>query len=635
MCGMAGYVTAFEPKGFTPWQEAEKRLNTMGDAIAHRGPDGRGIWYDEACGVGMVHQRLSILDLSPAGAQPMKDVAERYVLAFNGEIYNHYELRAQLNDAGAAPSWRGHSDTETLLAVIAAWGLERALCAAVGMFAIALWDRERRVLSLARDRFGEKPLYYGWSGRQFFFASELKALETHPDFEGVINPDAVSAYLQSGYVPDPLCIFEGFAKLTPGTLLTLEEVIPSQMPIPQPYWIREKMLASSYIDPFTGTPQQAIDTLEEKLSGAIERQLESDVPLGAFLSGGIDSSAIVALMQANSDYKVATFSIGFEEEEFNEAPYAQAVADHLGTRHTTKIATGEDALDLVSRLPRLYDEPFGDSSAIPMYLVSELAAEHVTVALSGDAGDETFFGYSRYSRNHERWHSLSRFPKVLRHGAAWASAQSTKFVPANHVSLAQLREKLTSAGTYLRASDGWDLYGRSVCHWHHLYVPMNRPGEIRADQHLIEQAASRDILTYLPADILTKIDRAAMAHSLETRVPMLDPELQEFAARLPLCMKMRNGIAKWVLRELLYGYVPKRLLERPKKGFGVPLCSWLRNDLRIWANDLMQSKNLLDLGIAPDPILRRWKIFQRHGVGTADAFWVILMLLAWRAERIR
>lgn len=630
MCGLAGFLFAHSARRM-PQQESEQILRQMGAAIEHRGPDAQGVWTAPEDGIGLVHQRLSILDLTAAGGQPMVSASGRYVLVFNGEIYNHADLRARLQAGGHDGHWNGHSDTETLLAAISLWGLEEALCQAAGMFALALWDKAEKRLFLARDRFGEKPLYYGWQGKAFLFASELKALAPMPEFAPEIDPESVTGFMHYGYVPDPLCIWKGMAKLLPGTWVELSPDTPGQMPEPQQYWSFDQIAAQGRRAPFTGTAQEAADALEQHLRDAIAGQLIADVPVGAFLSGGIDSSVVVSLMQSLSTRRIATFSIGFEEEAFNEAPFAAAVAKHLGTEHTSITATPQDALALVPSLPHIYDEPFGDSSALPTLLVSELAARHVTVVLSGDAGDETFHGYTRYMRTARRWERMRRIPAPLRMGAGWLARGLGTGAPVLGRRSAVMATRLKNMGQYLTVRSEADLYGRSICHWPAFYRERAET-DPQTTGTGISAFAHRDMLEYLRGDILTKVDRAAMSHSLETRVPMLDHRLQEFAATLPDEMKMRDGTGKWILREVLHRHVPTALFDRPKKGFGVPLVRWLRADLREWAEELLSADRLSGVGLDPAPVRTAWHQFQTHGVGSADAFWCVLMLSAWHRE---
>ena len=596
----------------------------MAKRLQHRGPDDAGCWVDETAGVALAHRRLAILDLSPAGHQPMLSASGRLVIAFNGEIYNHLDLRQRLMARGQAPTWRGSSDTETLLAAFEAWGVQGTLQACTGMFALALWDRQARRLTLARDRLGEKPLYYGRQGAHWLFGSELKALKAGPGFAAGINPDAVAALLGQGYIPGPATIYSGIAKLPAGTTVTLSAVGPDE---PVPYWSLADTVAAGLAHPFAGSASEALDLLEQTLGASIGRQMLADVPVGAFLSGGIDSSLVAALMQARSSRPVRTFSIGFEDPAYNEAPHAQAVARHLGTDHSELIVTAADALSLVPRLPELYDEPFADSSQIPTTLLCALASGDVTVALSGDGGDELFGGYTRYALVERLQQGLAPLPRPLRRLGGRL--------------LRRLRGRTSIMVDVLLAPTDLDLYRLVLSHWKHpetVVIGATQPaqqGNLPTLAGLplggiVEKAMARDQLDYLCDDILVKVDRAAMAASLETRVPLLDHQLVALAWRLPPSLRRRGGVAKWPLRQLLHRHVPAALVERPKMGFGVPIDSWLRGPLRDWAEALLDPALLRRQGLLrPEPIQRLW---QDHITGRADRhyyLWDVLMVQAW------
>jgi asparagine synthase (glutamine-hydrolysing) len=654
MCGLTGFWQR-APLDPAPARELVLR---MAARIAHRGPDDHGAWVDAAAGIALGHRRLSIVELSAAGHQPMASASGRYVIAFNGEIYNHDELRAQLErEAGCALAWRGHSDTEALLAAIEAWGVTAALQAAIGMFAIALWDRQDRCLVLARDRLGEKPLYYGWQGdgarRVVLFGSELKALRAHPAFAAGIDRDALTLFMRHGYVPAPWTIYEGIRKLPPGTVAVLRA--PDAEAEIRRYWSAEEVMLRGQRSPLALGADEAVDRLEALLRSAVLQQMVADVPLGAFLSGGIDSSTIVALMQAQSARPVRTFSIGFHEPGFNEAEHAKAVAAHLGTEHTELYVTPEQAMQVVPELPTMYDEPFADSSQIPTHLVSRLARQHVTVALSGDAGDELFCGYSRYLLAQRLWGKISAVPMPIRRAAAaliTSGSEPTwdriagglgRVLPLS-ARFVRPGEKLHKGARAMAGRNSDALYLNLVSLWTNpesLVPGAHEPRTVLtgADTPLRElpdvpRMMAFDLLTYLPDDILVKVDRAAMAVSLETRVPLLDHRVIEFAWQLPMTHKLRDGVSKWALRQVLYRHVPRALVERPKMGFGVPIDSWLRGPLREWAESLLDERSLRDEGLlAPEPIRRAW---DNHLDGSANRqypLWNVLMFRAWHRRQ--
>jgi len=655
MCGFVGFL------GSTPFQargEQQALLKRMSDAIIHRGPDDAGSWSDGEHGIALGHRRLSIVDLSPAGHQPMASSGGRYVIVFNGEIYNHALLRKDLEAGAKAPawrghSWRGHSDTETLLAGFDAWGVQGTLERAIGMFAFAVWDRQAKILMLGRDRLGEKPLYYGWQGRGknavFLFGSELKALRAHPAFEHVIDRGSICLQMRLSYIPAPHSIYRGIAKLPPGCLLSVSASRPE--PALSTYWSAEQHMRSGVTSPFTGSAQQAVDQLETLLTEAVGAQMMADVPLGAFLSGGIDSSTVVALMQAQSARPVKTFSIGFHEAGYNEAEYAKAVARHLGTDHTELYVSAAQAQSVIPQLQSIYDEPFSDSSQLPTFLVSQLARQHVTVSLSGDAGDELFCGYNRYRFAAKLWKTLRAVPLPMRRLAArgisgvsvdaW-SAMADRLAPCLPASMCfpNAGDKLHKGANVLASARLHDLYLGLVSHWDDpaaLVIGATEPptllrGNTPALSGLdgIEQMMALDLLTYLPDDILVKVDRAAMRVSLETRVPFLDHRVVEFAWCLPQSMKLRDGASKWALRQVLHRYVPKALFERPKMGFGVPIGDWLRGPLRDWCESLLDETRIRREGFFdPLPLRKKW---HEHLSGQRNwqyHLWDVLMFQAW------
>lgn len=646
MCGVAGFIGFKHLKGEAAFVTARH----MGKSIHHRGPDDSGVWHDDSAQVAMVHRRLSILDLSPAGHQPMLSTSSRFVIVFNGELYNHIEIREQLA-AFSQPSfqWRGHSDTETLLAGVEAWGLEETLRRSVGMFALALWDRKERELTLARDRMGEKPLYYGWQRGVFLFGSELKALKAHPAFEGEIDRGAITLQMRHNYIPAPYTIYRGIRKLQPGNCIKIAASDKSEKSSPWSYWSFPQVIEQSQSNPFTGTDAEAVHTLDGLMRSAVAQQMVADVPLGAFLSGGIDSSAIVALMQSQSAQPVKTFTIGFNEKGYNEAVHAKAVAKHLCTEHTELYVTPQQALDVIPRLPTLYDEPFSDSSQLPTFLVSQMTRQHVTVSLSGDAGDELFGGYNRYSMTSSLWKKFRRVPLPVRHLASkgfktlspdrWS--QLAKWIPGTN-NFVNFGEKIHKGAGVLTSKTSDQLYLNFLTHWEDpasiVINGIEPPTQITKPQlrldSIVEQMMALDSVSYLPDDILCKVDRAAMGVSLETRVPLLDHRIVEFSWRLPLSMKIRDGQGKWILRQVLHKYIPKELVERPKMGFGVPIDTWLRGPLRDWVEDLLDESRLRQEGyFYQEPIRQKWMEHLSGKHNWQYHLWDVLMFQAWLEEQ--
>lgn len=642
MCGIAGFLQ------LPGMSDGDMRgiAARMADSISHRGPDDAGTWADARAGVAFGHRRLAIIDLSSAGHQPMQSASGRWTIVYNGEIYNHLELRKLLEAEHRAPQWRGHSDTETLLAAVEGWGIEAALKACVGMFAFAMWDSLEQQLWLARDRVGEKPLYYGWQGTAFLFGSELKALRVHPSFNAGVDRGSLALLLRHNYIPAPYSIYTGICKLQPGTCLRIG--IGERDPSPRSYWSLTEVAERGTNNPFAGTDEEALDSLSRCLSAAVRGQMIADVPLGVLLSGGIDSTTVAALMQANFSSRVRTFTIGFDDHAFDEAAQARAVAEHLGTQHTELRLAPNEALNMVGQMPEIYDEPFADSSQLPTYLVMRLARQHVKVALSGDAGDEFFGGYNRYFLGHRAWRWIGWMPLPLRKmcGAmllAMPAAAVNRLLGAFGVMAgsALSGEKLHKLGTRLRSvGDFDDFYVSLVSEWSHaddVVVNGASPRNLLADRARwpklsdgVSRMMAMDALTYLPDDILVKVDRAAMAASLETRTPYLDRDVMEFAWSLPLSMKLRGGKGKWLLRQLLYRHVPQKLVDRPKMGFGIPLDQWLRGPLRSWAESLLGEDRLAREGYFNPAAIR--SVWQRHLAGTESAgyrLWSVLMFQQW------
>jgi asparagine synthase (glutamine-hydrolysing) len=644
MCGLAGFV---EVRGGGQQLVLEAQASHMADALQHRGPDDKGVWVDPEAGVSLGHRRLSILDLSPAGHQPMFSPSGRFVIVYNGEIYNCEQLRHDLLSERPELRFRGHSDTEVMLAAFEQLGIEPTLKRMNGMFAFALWDRRERTLVLARDRFGEKPLYYGSVGGTFLFASELKSLRVHPAFRSDIDRDAVACFLRFNCIPAPYSIYRDIRKLLPGTVLRYRNGEVTT----QAFWSLRSSVEHALAEQFRGSEEEAVEELDHLLRDAVMLRMHADVPLGAFLSGGIDSSLIVALMQAQSQRPVRTFSIGFHEEAYDEARDARAVARHLGTDHTELYVTSGEAIDLVTRLPDVYDEPFADSSQIPTLLVSQLTRRHVTVSLSGDAGDEVFGGYNRYTWGGRLWNGLERSPRYLRRlAAAGMTAVGPQFWDEAFKRLRPLlpkswRQRMPGYKVHkladLLASEGpMEMYANMASHW---FEPERVVGGAAALRplHMIDdqwlklpeferQAMYLDTITYLPNDILVKLDRATMAFGLEGRVPYLDPRVVEFAWRLPLQMKVRPNQGKWILRQVLYRYVPQNLVERPKMGFGIPLDSWLRGPMREWAEALLEPRRLKEEGFFdPAAVHEKWNDYLYGRGAWQFHLWDILMFQLW------
>jgi len=644
MCGFAGCIDA---RGATAKTALEAMAGRMAEVLRHRGPDDQGVWADPKAGVAFGHRRLSILDLSTAGHQPMFSPTGRFVIVYNGEIYDCEQLRQALLRENPNLRFCGHSDTEVMLAAFEQWGVEFSLERMNGMFAFALWDQQDRILFLARDRFGEKPLYYGWAGQNFLFGSELKALRAHWAFDAEINRDALAAYLRFNCIPAPYSVYRNIYKLPPASLLRYSA---GEINI-KAYWSLRACVLRALSKPFCGSAEDACDELDRLLRDAVKLRMHADVPLGAFLSGGIDSSVLVALMQAQTTRPVRTFSIGSCDPAYDEARDARAIAQHLGTDHTELYVTSDQAIDVVSSLPEIYDEPFADSSQIPTLLVSQLTRRSVTISLSGDGGDEIFGGYNRYTWGGRLWNRFSHVPHLLRRVLAatisgigpqvWDAAfDHARPALPNSWHQRMPGYKLHKLAMLLPSTDPLNMYARMASHWFNPELAVLR-AEARPPMHIVDdqwlalrnfeqQAMYLDTITYLPNDILVKLDRATMAVSLEGRLPYLDHRVVEFAWSLPQTMKVRPNEGKWILRQVLYRYVPRQLVERPKMGFGIPMDSWLRGPMRDWAEALLDARRLEQEGFFnPEAVRQKWNdhvsgrgVWQYH-------LWDILMYQLW------
>ena len=642
MCGLAGFFS-LRPVGS---DEAAEDLRRMAQTIAHRGPDGEGIWHDSAAGVGLAHRRLAIIDLSPLAAQPMPSASGRLVISFNGEIYNYRALRSDLERAGR--QFRSASDTEVLLEAIESWGVETALRRARGMFAFALWDRQERALYLARDRFGEKPLHFGQFGDTLLFSSELKGLRAHSAWNAHLNRDALALMLRHYYIPAPHTIYGGVHKVLPGSFARIR-VRKELFVIEQESYWSARPIARASAQTRRVSDAETVERLHDELAEAVNLQMVADVPVGAFLSGGIDSSLIVSLMQQASRRPARTFSIGFAEQAFNEAPFARRVASHLGTDHTELMVSAQDALAVIPKLADIYDEPFADPSQIPTYLVSRLARQSVTVSLSGDGGDELFAGYNHYTRTVDYWRRVQRVPSAIRaimRGAIdtlplpWIEFLAAPALVGPWRSQSHLADRIKERSPTLFAKNFQHLYRTYSSFWHcpeDVVLGSREPKTVLSNyaSHptgvgAVEHMMFMDTSQYLPDDILVKVDRAAMYTSLETRVPLLDPHVAEVAWDTPLEVHRRDGRGKWLLRQVLARYVPVELFDRPKGGFSIPLAQWLRGELKDWAYDLLDPARLRREGIfEPTVIERRW---HQHQAGLEDwsiQLWTVLMAQGW------
>jgi len=644
MCGIAGFSLLNN-------LDYKRILNSMVSKMNHRGPDSNGIWYDENKKIGLGHARLAILDLSDTGHQPMCSISKRYTIVFNGEIYNHKLIRQDLESQHKI-QWNGSSDTETILAAIEYWGINKTIDNCVGMFALAIWDSKDEKIILIRDRMGEKPLYYGWVNGNFVFASELKSIKSFPLFSNLINRNALTLFLKHSSIPEPYSIYEDIYKLEAGTILSLctkTKIIDKHI-----YWSIDKIANNNNHPTFSGSANQAVNHLDKILNESIQIQSQADVPLGAFLSGGVDSSTVVALMQSQSDKKINTFSIGFEQKEYNEADYAKKVANHIGTNHHETYITANEVLDIVPQLPKIFTEPFSEASQIPTYLVTKIAKKEVTVCLSGDAGDELFCGYSRYQLANKSWNKSSTIPFVLR---KMLSGSISKLSPELlEVFLRPFEGKTDKNGLKINPVDrllkiapllnfknrkefyvkGFMTHNLETTDW----ILNSREIESKFESNTLEinsffaEMMAIDLMTYLNNNNLVKVDRASMANSLETRVPMLDHRIVEFAMTLPIDFKLRDGVDKWILRQVLYKHVPKALIERPKMGFAVPLAEWMRGPLREWCENLINKKRLDEEGFFDSNIIQaKWKEHLNMKRNWHAQLWDVMVFQAWLDEQ--
>lgn len=643
MCGIVGFFSA----GKQLHEGADEELLEMCHTLERRGPDSFGHWTDHEHGIALAHRRLAVQDLSDYGHQPMHSASGRYVIVYNGEIYNFLELKLELQQKQL--NLKGHSDTEIILAAIDTWGIKQALEKFIGMFAFALWDKQTLTLTLARDRMGEKPLYYGWQKGTFLFGSELKALHFHRDWQNEINRDALVLLSKHNFIPAPYSIFNNIKKLLPGTYLTLD--LHNKKETMQEYWSYKSCYQTGQSNPLVASPNEIVDLLEQKLVTTVQQQMIADVPLGAFLSGGIDSSTVVSLMQSLASRPIQTFTIGFYDKAYNEADYAKSISQHLGTEHTELYVSEQELLDTIPELANIYDEPFADSSQIPTVLISKLARRHVTVSLSGDGGDELFCGYSRY------WHVFNKMKRLQRYPYAVRKLLSDVIsnIPEKFIdqSLGVILKHLSSkdhfnAGDRLhKKANTWGLntlqsvYQDHISYWkdESLIVGGHEPGYVLNDnkdifeKDILQHLQYLDAVCYLPDDILVKVDRAAMYSSLETRVPFLNHNIVEFAASIPSAVNTLDKSGKWPLRQILYKYVDRSLLERPKSGFAVPLATWLRGPLRDWAETLLERNKLIEEGfVNADLVHRAWSEHLNNQADHAFKLWGILMFQAWQQE---
>ena len=650
MCGFTGFIQNDRING---GRNIETILNEMNGSISHRGPDDEGVWIDNESGVALAHRRLSIIDLSTHGSQPMLSNSNRFVIVYNGEVYNYLDIKKELTQVGIKCNWKGSSDTEVILAAIEYWGLEESLKRFVGMFSFALWDRKYKTLSLARDRVGEKPLYFGWQKETFLFGSELKALRAHPNFLNDINRDSISLLLRHNCIPSPYSIYNEIYKLEPGKFISLnrKDALTKKIPEQKVYWELDGFLNKKTINSFTGSRSEAIDSLESLLTNSVKGQLQSDVPLGAFLSGGVDSSLVVAIAQKVSKTPIKTFTIGSDDKNYNEAHHAKRISKFLGTNHTELYLSPNEIIDVIPMLPNIYDEPFSDSSQLPTFLISKLAKEKVSVALSGDGGDEIFGGYNRYIWVSKIWEKTRKVPLPIRKLISkmilaipysklnYSYNLINQFLKNNKIPI-DFGDRLHKLSEVLPMDSAQDIYFNLCSHWKNptdIIINCNEPKTKFSDFNnknneldIVNYMMNLDLITYLPDDILVKIDRASMANSLEVRVPLLDHRIINFGRSLPLNYKIYNNQNKWILRKILYKYVPKELMTQRKMGFSIPIGKWLRGPLRDWADSLFDKQKIDQDGYFDGELIKRkWSQHLSGKYNFQYQLWDVLMFQAW------
>ena len=643
MCGVTGFLIDSK---FSSSMNYDAVIKKMTDSIKHRGPNDSGSWNSLLDGIFLGHRRLSILDLSEAGHQPMESSNDRYVIAFNGEIYNHLQIRSEIEKIDKNISWKGHSDTETILCAFEIFGIETSIKKFIGMFAFSLWDKKNKVLTLVRDRLGEKPMYYGWQktthGKVFLFGSELKALKSFPNIDLRVDRGSLSLFLKHAYIPNPYSIYEDIFSLEPGQILQVSQL--NKEPIISEYWNASEIIKKGSTQEYKRTPKQAVKDLKNLLRNTIKSQMISDVPLGAFLSGGIDSSSVVSIMQEQSSMPVKTFTIGFNEQGFDEAKYAKSIAEHLGTDHTELYINANDALKVIPDMHSIYCEPFADPTQIPNFIVSKLANKDVTVALSGDGGDELFGGYSRYDHINRIWKNINYFPLITRNLISkilkYPLKEKSIYTKYRSETLTNLSKKIISGTNLIESETIHKLYLHVITQIpfpeevvHGGYLKETKLDNLKpnfGDISNLEKMMATDTINYLPDDILTKVDRAAMKTSLETRVPFLDHNIVEFAWKLPISFKVKDGESKWLLHQILKDFLPESLTKREKMGFSVPIHKWIRGPLKEWCEELLNKDRLKSEGFFDEEIVsNKWEEHLSGKVNNITFLWPILMFQSW------